>query len=493
MKKLNCYACVLTLSFLCCTYVSAQCRTTEPGMVGGYQSNLNNEIDAYGRIFFDADNPDCAQNALYALYDKITSTLSQPKGFQEWLDGYKVALAFAAAQRIGANGWASKDLDFKLQDVEGRFLVVSVKPTDPPTPCGNENLGTCMDSDSGAAAAYAWMAAYEYRRGRDASGNVRQATAYLHSSMTDTCIVNLSTFYADPNYGRVLCNGTVEDLANGSAVTMSFNHLVQNVPYGFGLMTGVASAILGLNAADAGYNWPQSEITIANALFEEAERHVDSAGHFTNDCARPFKQSDGTWTGTFDAACGDATLGYTPDVYALQRFYINQFGTYPQVAGTTYRSAYPGGNFHLGSNDPAQSCGTDFCFSFGRYATYQMIAYDWIVSPREYMPFNNYPPIGYFDQVSSTGLAQGWACDNDKPTGRVVVDLYDEYGHKAQGFADSSSESAVNERCWGGTAHRFWIQLPSNMSGTNITAYALDYTWIGYTQLSCLQYPRCSF
>jgi hypothetical protein len=494
MKKLNGYACVLILSLLCCTYASAQCKTTEAGMVGGYQSNLNSEIDAYGRIFMDADDPACSQNALYSLYDKITSTLSQPKGFQEWLDGYKVALAFAAAQRIGANGWASRDLDFKLQDVEARFVVVSDKPTMPdPTPCGNENLGSCMDSDSGAAAAYAWMAAYDYRRGRSASNNVSQATTYLHSSMADTCIVNVSTFYAYPYNGRVLCNGTVAELASGSAVTMSFNHLVEDIPYGFGLMTGVASAILGLNAAGVSYSWSESERTIANALFEEAERHVNSAGNFMTDCARPVKQADGTWGGAFDAACGDATLGYTPDVYALQRFYLSQFMTYPQVAGTTYRSAYPGGTFHLGPNDPAQSCGTEFCFSFGRYVTYQTIAYGWFVTPREYMPFNNYPPIGAFDLISPTGAAQGWACDNDKPTGRVVVDLYDEYGHKAQGFADLSSESAVNERCWGGTAHRFWIQLPSNMSGTNITAYALDYTWIGYTQLACNQQPRCSF
>src|SRR5258706_2878837 len=201
LKTLSSHVCVVMLSLLCCTYASAQCRTGDAGMVGGYQSNLNVEIDAYGRIFQDADNPACAQNALYALYDKITSTLNQPKGFQEWLDGYKVALAFAAAQRIGANGWASKDLDDQLQNVEGRFVVVSDKPTVPPTPCGNENLGTCMDSDSGGAAAYAWMAAYDYHRGRSANNNAQLASSYIHSAMMDTCIVNVSTFD-----GHTLCN-----------------------------------------------------------------------------------------------------------------------------------------------------------------------------------------------------------------------------------------------------------------------------------------------
>ena len=485
-KTLIRHVCVVMLSLLCCGYASAQCKTGDPAMVFGYQSNANAEIDAYGRIFLDADDPACAPGAMYSLTDKINSTLYQQKGYQEWLDGYKVALAFAAAQRLGANGWASMGLDQALQNVESRFMVVSDKPTVPPTPCGNENLGTCMDSDSGAAAAYAWMAAYDYHRGRSPAYNAGLAASYIHASMMDNCIVNLSTFTGD-----TLCNGSVADLTSGAGMTISLNHGFEDIPYGFGLMTGIASAVLGLEAAGTGYNWQQSDITIAQALFAEAERHVDAQGRFTSDCARPWKGPDGKWTGAFDSPCADFT--YTPDIYALQRFYTKELGGYPQVAGTTYRSAYPGGVFHLGPNDPGQSCGTDFCLSFGRYATYQILAYYWVVLQPEYMPFNNYAPIGYFDQVSSSGLAQGWACDNDKPDGRVVIDLYDAYGHKASGYADSSSEPAVNQLCWGGTAHRFYIQLPPNMSGTNITAYALDYTWIGDTQLPCNQYPRCSF
>jgi hypothetical protein len=479
------HVCVVLLSLLCCRLASAQCKTGDPAMEFGYTSSLEAEVDSYGRIFIDADDPACAPGAMYSLTGKINSTLNQPKGYQEWLDGYKVALAFAAAQRLGANGWASAGLDDALQNVEGRFVVVSEKPTVPPTPCGNENLGTCMDSDSGAAAAFAWMAAYDYRRGRSTASHAALASSYIHSSLMDTCIVNLSTFN-----GQTLCNGSIADLTSGAGFTISLNHGFEDIPYGFGLMTGVASAVQGLEAAGTGYAWQQSDITMAKALFEEAEKHVDASGNFTHDCARPWKQN-GTWTGAFDSPCAD--FGYTPDLYALQPFYVREFGSYPQVAGTTYRSAYPGGTYHLGPYDPGQSCGSDFCFSFGRFATYQVLAYNWVVSQPELMPFNYHAPIGYLDQVSSTGVAQGWACDNDKPTGRVVVDLYDQYWHKASGYADSSSESAVNQLCWGGTAHRFWIQLPPNMSGTNITAYALDYTWIGDTQLSCLQSPRCSF
>jgi hypothetical protein len=478
----------------------AQCKVNEPGMHTYFQSDLNKDLDDYGRILMDADNSSCAQNALYALYDKITDTLQYPNGYQQWLDGYKISLAFAAAERIGANGWASKDLDDKLQAIEGRFLVVSVKPTDPPTVCGNDNLGTCMDSDTGAAAAYGWMAAYEYHRGRNAvsSSQASQAVTYLHKSLSpdDVCIHDP---YAAPS--SVLCNGTVAQLREGQnhtehpdAVTMGVNHGGEAIAYGFGLMTGVSTAILGLDQSGGPYfPWSADEATIARGLFEEAERHVDDYGNFKHDCASPVRQGNGIWAITFDRDCGDPPFNYTPDMYTLYRFYTDTGIGVPSVTGTSYRSLYPGGNFRLGPYDPEGSGCSSFCFSFGRYSFYQLLSSDWRVNRRDYMPFDNFDPIGYFDSISPSGLAQGWSCDNDKPTGRVVVDIYDDYGNKVQGFADQSSEQEVNQRCWGGTAHRFYIQLPSYMAGSNIHAYGLDYTWYGYTELACNQYPRCSF
>lgn len=471
------------------------CKIDETAFQRTYRGDsttaTNLDLNDYGRIHVDAESATCVEGALYALYDKIKDSTKldaagapvHPLAYKRWLDGYNVALIFAAAQRIGEQGWASKDLDAALDDVERLYELRYSDGTTTP-PCSNEKLDTCMDDYAGAASGNAWIAAYKYRRG-DSNVPTFQGRAeqYVRSAMAGVCIHNRAAF--DAGNHRTLCNATVADLENGTAETMSLNHGQQTIAYGFGLMTSIASAIKGLEVSGMTFAWQPSERTIARELFEEAERFVDAGSQFKDICAHPVIQPDGTWVITDNIACGES---YKPNMYALYDFYYKYLGSssIPQVG--TYRSNY----FQA-------SLFNDEFFSYGRQVTYGNHGYTWVPykksgSMDKFMPFDTTNPIGYFEQVGPTGLAQGWACDSDKPSNRIKVDLYDQYGRKYETWASSDSvQPEINQLCGGGTAHRFWLQLPGSSKGKIIRAYGLDYTWFGSTLLPCLQSPQCSW
>ncbi len=63
-------------------------------------------------------------------------------------------------------------------------------------------------------------------------------------------------------------------------------------------------------------------------------------------------------------------------------------------------------------------------FSYGRWETYAIQGYAWYVTNPTWMPGDAYNPKGWLDGISSSGVASGWACDQDMPTGRTLVDFY---------------------------------------------------------------------
>jgi hypothetical protein len=177
-------------------------------------------------------------------------------------------------------------------------------------------------------------------------------------------------------------------------------------------------------------------------------------------------------------------------MYRLKEFFDSQVGSPPTI-GTYASNVFDPWLFDL---NESSSDAVAF-FGWGRYVTYGTHGYKWAATAPKLMPYDNYnPTAGYLEQISSSGVAQGWTCDWDLVTGRIQVDFYDPYGNKvASGWANSGSEAAINTECHGGTAHRFWVQLPSSSRGMSIRAYGLDYTWFGFTQLPCLQSPSCSW
>lgn len=451
------------------------CKVNDAAFSATYRNDLNLDLNDYGRILADADDSTCALNADYALSAKLQSTLAASAPYQGWLKGAHVALIFAAANRIGANGYATKQLDSLLQQVEVQFGSVH----DPANLCSKESTNTCMDDEAIAASGYAWIAAYKHRRGDSGVSTVlASAKAYIDSTFSEACLHTGDTT-------AVLCNSTVSGLSSG-AKSLSLNHGQQMPSYGFGLMANISAAVVGWQAAtDTTFKFTADQKSIAQAMFKEMQAAVTSSTpwSFVSTCADPDVDGAGKWELHRGVFCGGPD-NYAPNMYRLDEFY------------TLYMGGVPSGGYSSDTFDSSlfdlSGTGNGF-YSFGRQETYQMLGYDWLQTPREYLPFDTHDPIGYFDGVSATGVAVGWTCDQDAPGKAVHVDLYAGGAIAVNAIANVASEPAVNSACGGGNAHRFSVQLPSWTKGQSIAVYGLDYTWYGVTLLTCLNSPASTW
>jgi hypothetical protein len=493
---------VCALTMLTALDAAAQCKVYDQAFSSTFRNDANLDLNDYGRIHVDAENPACAEAALYAFTAKLQNHLDNPQGltlpdpsrptFQQWLDGYLVSVIFAAAMRIGANGWASHGLDDQLARLEIRFHHYD-GDSPPSGPCGGDNLNTCMDDLLGTASGYAWMAAYQARRpNRNTPAQVAATRQLAEQYLVDA--LSPVTNSTDRSHGVCirltplttgsgfpLCNGTMLDLTNNQAQTLSVNGLTEMIHYGFGLMTSVASTKIGLEEAGSSFNFMNDhpdQVTVMKRLMEEAQRHVDAANSYhTDDC---IERAGSTLVADYD--CG---RGYTPTMIGVKKFYDDYLGGITSAG--PYQSSSVTYPFHLMSSDNDQ-------FSFGRYVIYAEHADQWLQLRPEMMPYDNVDPVGFFDGISPSGVATGWTCDQDKPVGQIKVDFYDDnWNFVGTTWANQASEAAVNNWCGGGTAHRFSLQLPGGTQGTRIHAMGLDYTWIGFTDLTCLQSPQCSW
>jgi uncharacterized protein YkwD len=103
-------------------------------------------------------------------------------------------------------------------------------------------------------------------------------------------------------------------------------------------------------------------------------------------------------------------------------------------------------------------------------------------------PSHSHDPIGVLDGMSG-GEARGWACDPDDPAASIEVQLYvggplgSGTGHAFT--ADRASEAAVNNRCGGGSAHRFSFEMPGwDVAQDQVVyAYGVDSSSGGGTRL----------
>ncbi len=491
------------IALLLAANATAQCASNYPDLTT-YRHDTDGDFNDYGRIHVDSEDPNCAQTAMYQLTSKLAAELADPAGFTNWLDGYMVGMIFGAAMRLGANGWANKDLDAQLCEVANRFVHFTGTP--PSGACGGDNLNTCMDDFAGSAAGYAWIAAYERRRVPQPGQPTR--CQYFPTQTEVDAKLNLANQYLDQALGNVtsssdtshgacirrlplagsqtpLCTGTIADLDPNSptpAQTLSVNGQTQMIHYGFGIMTTVAFAKLGIQEAGGSATFSPDQISVARALMEEAQRHIDvdmwGNGSYRWDCLQP--DGGGNLVGGSD--CG---RGYAPDMLNLQPAYNRYFN------GTTNAGPYQSNHFNSGlffAGNPH--------FDYGRYVAYNIEGNTWIANEPPMMPYDINDPVGFLDGISPSGVATGWSCDQDFAAGSVQVDFYDEatWTYAGSVRANLSSEQAVNDWCGGGTAHRFSFQLPAWTQGRGrIHAFGLDYTWYGYTDLSCLQSPTCAW
>jgi hypothetical protein len=87
---------------------------------------------------------------------------------------------------------------------------------------------------------------------------------------------------------------------------------------------------------------------------------------------------------------------------------------------------------------------------------------------------NFYPPKGYIDFISWSGIATGWVCDPDAPLVSTTVRFASGAANIGTYTTTLSNEPAVSNECGGGTLHRFSVQLPAWTSGKGIHAFAED-------------------
>jgi hypothetical protein len=438
------------------------------------------DLNDFGRILSDADNPGCAANASGALTDKLRAIKAVDYDWfgDEWIDGNYVAMVLAAGDRIGQHGHMTAPLDSLLDWVASSFWVVG----EPLNGCGLEQTDNCLDGTSAAAAAYGWIAAYRYRHNdpQRATAARNAAYTYIDLAFASVCLRRVTT-----GVGPLCENGSVTPamIRTGEAYTWSWNAGFQFPAYGFGLMTSIAAAILGIEGSGQGYSLSQPNRDVAVGLFEETRRVVNAtpSPDVWTQCVVP-SGSGNSWnlTATTPNCGGDPP--YQPEMYALKAFYQAEVGYTPPTTG--YQSSYfRAAHFDL-STAAASRPGW---FGYGRYVFYGELGYSWWTTRRGYQPLDSYDARGYLDRIDGARVAHGWACDPDAPTKAVRVELR-VGGTVTTGLANLTSDGAINTQCGGGSAHRFSIQLPSGTVGQTVSTRVLDYTY-GFTDVGCGQVP----
>jgi hypothetical protein len=456
------------------------------GFSTNYRYSVDGDLNDWGALTIDANDPNCAHLAANNLVAKLHNTpLSH---WSEPLAGYSVALIFAAAVRLGSYGWfntqpdPSYSLTYELENVKFNY-------NDSASQAGGCDTGfegnSCMDDKAGAAAAWGWMAAYKKKRGDTDTWAIAQRSGdRIDEFFNNVCIFDQANYDdpMNPGYHRI-CNGTWNDIEDNTGKVIAFEHEIESPHYGFGLLTSIAGAITGLEAAGAGKTLSPEQQSKVFGMWAEIQRHINN--WYGQECEDPYSLGNGQWAFGPKIPCNDQ--GYDPSKYSLRDFLINHasftppFDQYQASGGFNWDGVMDKYNDHFG---------------YGRRTTYNEQSSDWYVARADqsrYMPYNNNPPQGYLDAISDSGVAYGWACDADAPNGTVKVDFYINgntlLAEDPSQFPNVGSEPAVNNLCGGGSAHRFFVQLPAWAQGRPVSAWARDYTTGSMVNLWCLESP----
>lgn len=406
------------------------------------------------------------------------------------------------------------------------------------------NLGdsdTCMDDHVIGALGHAWAAAYQNKRGNTASrdANITKAQNAINDALSLTeAHNNDSICLHDPQgtmsaTGRGPCNvtnpndiSTVLTRATNPGYVFALNR-GENQVYGFGLIASLSGAAIGLEEAGSPLSLTSNQKLIIQALLDEAQRKSQPTyGDYfngelggTGNCALWDVDGSGNVVNPNNGKCADTW--HRPRMYSL----VGPANS--SIAPNTFFSIYlPGVSAKTNIYDPTTGQTVYNAFQFNRFdfndfkidyndttvrphwaraIGYGNFGYYWLnkvydPNPEYYPPtagelrprlsatYDDHDPIGYIDSIDTNGVALGWTCDQDVPTKQTWVDFYRDNvpgvgTYLGQARANLSSESAINNWCGGGTAHRFSMQLPSSAKGHYIYPYGLDGTWRGYLLL----------
>jgi MBG domain-containing protein/Big-like domain-containing protein/chitobiase/beta-hexosaminidase-like protein/IPT/TIG domain-containing protein len=469
----------VTIFFLCGA-AAGQSNCASAGLNVVTINGLNQDLNDYAVIFADSagdsEHLPCNSIAANALIAKIRNTLAagpqlnfgkSVDAYQQWLNGASVSFIFAAAIRLSDRGVLDFQLDQQLQQVRDNFAngvknnnVQQLKSKDPD--CGFDGgkfagQNTCMDDYAVAAAGFAWIAAYEKKKGRDIttySENARLAIGLALSTDESICVVNAadSSILAGPLQGRGPClqydNSVRQHLIDGTYLALSLNHSTETIAYGLGLITSISSAVVGLKTAGIDVIFTDEEQLLAVALFEEGQRKTatDGSQFLEHDCWRflantVLKQ----YTTATDVTCDDrggldprfssdpnaqqiydVATRYTPTMFPVSTFYTQYI--FPGFAAHTtgYNFDVIPGSFAFNANFNFPDLGA--FFGSGRGVFYgQMGWYSGGRLDQEFASVLVKEKEGFFENLDCNNLS-GWAWEQTQPNMPINVDVYEIIG-----------------------------------------------------------------
>ncbi len=403
-------ACGVTLAHVPST-AAAACLSDQRVDVGSYHGDyLGRDFADYGALFTDAARPACAGAVHDALATKVRQQLDaqgfaaqDPETAQpRFLGGGNVYLVMATALELGAQGWLN-DLHPLIQEVIGQYDFAS--KCSPPA-------DTCMDDYATAAAAFAWIAAYQAKTGVSVNpGAASAAQQYIHYSFSTHSSICL---HIPGRMTPCVSNPTLAEVDAGQALTFNHNSL-ENPNYGVGLLTSLSMAFLGLRVAGAE---PTANLTtldraVLKAVVKQAQRRFDAlsasagcsagSGSWKNaDCYRYTSFANGAFDPAQNGDCRDPSIQeskpggpyrYSPGMYPVKAFVEDVLGSGAFPA--------PGYQFDTFACRNAFQPTYDF-FHEARRAVYETLAYTW---PYELRANNRPLPINGLD----TAAPLSWA------------------------------------------------------------------------------------
>jgi hypothetical protein len=406
----------VVVSLLSVSEAFAVCRTevtwtrnvstlkTSVGGDGITRPNANENLFDYGVIFEDANTTTCAAPAAVALYKKVKATLAFPNypdgsinwqagttvgPYGGWLEGANVGLIYAAALRLGANGQLTKPLVTLIDSISypGNIDAYCGFGTNR---AGQPNIWTvqnsCMDDWAMVAHARGWQTAWKGRRSGFPNVWASQTNTAIASALNITesiCSHRQGDPLPNPAPATGPCTGSIADLDTGAATPVAL-HNGDAMPYGIGLMTGIASAVVGMESTGVVKTFTADEVKVAKALFRNADQHTEwdptYQYSFKGNCYS-FSLSGGALARSNTCGCweplyGDGrTNGYQPEMFPVKNFYTSKIGV-PMT--TNFDFSYFQDS--LFCDDPTN--GNCIFFGPGRKAVYKTLSRDWVGTGR---------------------------------------------------------------------------------------------------------------
>jgi hypothetical protein len=328
---------------------------------------LNLDLKEYGWIFYDAQNGACAASAYRGLVRKVEGSLEMgPREnfgnvgtlpFRGWLEGVHVEMIHVSGLLLGGRGRLTPRLDRLLRRVQETYRY-TVDPTCDPLSTAN----TCLDDQSQAAAAHAWMGVYEELAGRHrpARTHLDRAEALLREAFAEA---NFLCLPAGSSTAPVPCStidALASSLADGGTQVVVFNHGFEDMGYGIGLMTSFSSALVAFDVAGRSFVFTETEKAVLRSIFIAGQRGATADGSlFLNDACHEVLGSRVVG----GHPCAD--LGYRPRMFPVRLFYEKHVGV-PNDRPYRYDLF-----------DPSLFSAEDDFLNFGRKAIYGELAFRW--------------------------------------------------------------------------------------------------------------------